>query len=68
MAEPYVTATADQQIESDQDPAEVEVVAQRYSWSFNYNDTGQETTASVPVTRLVLPADRPVVLHITSSD
>lgn len=68
MAEPYVTATADQQIESDQDPAEVEVVAQRYSWTFNYNDTGSGDDRVSSSNTLVLPADRPVELQITSTD
>ena len=75
MAEPYVTATADNQIEADQEPVEVQVVAQKYSWTFNYNgtvaNTSQEATAENRISStntLVLPANRPVVLKITTRD
>lgn len=75
MAEPYVTATADQQFEPDEEPVEVEVIAQRYSWTFNYNGTvANESREAGPDNRistantLVLPTDRPVVLRVTSTD
>lgn len=69
MAEPYVTASSDQQIESAQEPEEVEVVAQRYRWTFNYNDTADSAEDRVSTSnKLVLPADRPVVLQLTSKD
>ena len=75
MAEPYVTATGDQQIQTDQEPVEVEVIGQRYSWTYNYNGTVANTSqAPSPDNRitsggtLVLPANRPIVLRITSAD
>jgi cytochrome c oxidase subunit 2 len=63
LADPYVAASAQEQIESQQEPLEVEVVAQRYSWTFNYEDQGVSSSNT-----LVIPADRPVALNITSSD
>ena len=75
MAHPYVVASGDQQIETEQEPVQVEVVAQRYSWTFNYNDTvantSQDASADNRISStntLVLPADRPVILHVTSTD
>jgi cytochrome c oxidase subunit 2 len=75
MAQPFVTASAQDQIEAEQDPVEVEVVAQKYRWSFNYNDTRSnsslEATADNRITSqntLVVPANRTVRLSITSTD
>lgn len=75
MAEPYVVASGDQQIETDQEPVEVEVVGQKYSWTFNYNDTVANTSQNASADNrisstntLVLPANRPVVLEVTSAD
>ena len=75
MAEPYVTATADNQIQENQNPVEVQVVAQRYSWTFYYNDTASNTSQELsPDNRLttantlVIPVDRPIVLRVTSND
>jgi cytochrome c oxidase subunit 2 len=68
MAEPYVAATGEQELDTDEDPAEVEVVAQRYSWTFHYNDTGTGEERVSSSNTLVVPADRPVTLHVTSSD
>ncbi|MFB6309523.1 MAG: cytochrome c oxidase subunit II [Haloarculaceae archaeon] len=62
LAEPYVTADSTQAIEAD-DPVEIEVVAQRYSWTFNYNESNATSTGT-----LYLPKDRAVVLSITSKD
>ncbi|MEA3334749.1 MAG: cytochrome c oxidase subunit II [Chloroflexota bacterium] len=42
---------------------EVDVIAQQFSWRFNYPELGIENS---PV--LMLPKDRPVVLHLTSID
>lgn len=69
MAEPYVTATGDQQLEADEEPTEIDVVAQKYSWTFNYNDTADSADERVTSSNtLVLPADRPIVLRVTSTD
>ena len=76
MAEPYVTADADDlQVEGEGDPVVVEVIAQKYSWTFNYNGTVANTSLEASADNristsntLVLPTDRPVVLQITSRD
>jgi len=75
MAQPYVTATSADQIETEQDPVEVQVVAQRYGWTFNYNDTaanasqpaGPDNRLSTSNT-LVIPVNRTIELQITSTD
>ncbi|MFC7134417.1 MULTISPECIES: cytochrome c oxidase subunit II [Salinibaculum] len=77
LAEPAVSAGATQELDSDQEPIEIQVTAQRYAWTFEYpNETVEEITGdSATVTRqsslgesLVVPTDRPVRFNITSSD
>ncbi len=75
MADPYVTATGDQQIESEQDPVELQVVGQRYSWTFNYNGTAANTSQELSednrlstTNTMVIPVDRPIVMEVTSTD
>ncbi|MFC7021439.1 MULTISPECIES: cytochrome c oxidase subunit II [Haloarcula] len=64
MASPYVTASAGDSAElADQDPERIEVVAQRYGWTFNYGQTDVSTQGT-----LRIPADQEVVLRITSTD
>jgi cytochrome c oxidase subunit 2 len=47
------------------DPVQVEVVAQKYFWTYNYTtDSGQISTAG----EMVIPENRPVVMHVTSTD
>ncbi|WP_435152828.1 cytochrome c oxidase subunit II [Haladaptatus sp. DFWS20] len=63
MANEYVTTTPDDAKQIEGNAVEVEVVAQKYIWSYNYpqeNVTGAST--------LVIPKDRPVYLNITSKD
>lgn len=73
LASPYVTAESEQTIEDDAEPFEVQVIAQRYSWTFVYPDetvatfTDNESAVQTSTT-LVLPNDRPVVLNVTSRD
>lgn len=50
---------------------QVEVVAQKYSWTFNYaNETvgGNESNYVSSPGTLVIPKDRPVYLHVVSED
>ncbi|MHB9285791.1 cytochrome c oxidase subunit II [Halobacteriales archaeon Cl-PHB] len=73
LASPYVSADSGQQIDDAQEPYEVQVVAQRYSWTFIYpNETVAEFTGEEASVRssntLVLPNDRPVELNVTSRD
>jgi len=75
LAEPMVTAQSTQQIEDTQEPVTVEVVAQKYFWTFNYNGTVANTSqARSPDNRLsttgelVIPANRTVRLSVTSKD
>jgi cytochrome c oxidase subunit 2 len=79
MANPYVSASSDQDLDTDQEPIEIQVTGQKYVWSYTYpNGTVQEVTgtnASVEYTQagtdaqgLVIPTDRPVRLNITSAD
>ncbi|MFC7139442.1 cytochrome c oxidase subunit II [Halosimplex aquaticum] len=67
LAEPYVTATQDTVAENlGEDQAEVlnvQVTAQKYNWQFNYPESGVSNANT-----LVLPADRPVRLNVTSAD
>ncbi|MBX0321530.1 cytochrome c oxidase subunit II [Halomicroarcula sp. F13] len=70
MASPYVTAEAgDQAALQQENPERIEVQAYRYGWSFYYNGSsfGQPAEATSTGT-LRLPADREVVLRITSRD
>lgn len=73
LASPYVTAESGQTIDSAEEPYEVKVIAQRYSWTFVYpNGTVEEFTGNATSVQtgntLVLPNDRPVRLNITSRD
>ncbi|NLV11118.1 cytochrome c oxidase subunit II [Halomicrobium sp. HM KBTZ05] len=75
MAEPMVTAQSTQQLDTSEEPLEVEVVAQKYAWTFNYNgtaaNTSQEYSADNRLSNggtLVLPANRTVRLSVTSTD
>jgi len=75
MASPWVSAESDQALDSQQEPVEVKVVAQKYFWSFEYpNETVREITGNESATgfsstdTLVMPTDRPVELNITSKD
>lgn len=73
LADPYVTANSQQEIDEEQDPIEINVVAQKYFWTFEYPEetveevTGMSGNASVRGT-LVMPTDRPVELNVTSRD
>lgn len=49
--------------EASGDPVAVTVTARQYSWTFRYGESTVRTRD-----RLVLPADRPVVLRLTSRD
>jgi cytochrome c oxidase subunit 2 len=71
-----VTAQSTQQLDTQEEPLEVEVVAQRYGWTFNYNGTAANTTQEYNATdnrltnrgTLVIPANRTVRLSVTSTD
>lgn len=57
--------------QSEQNAVQVEVVASKYSWTFNYpNETvqGNDSKYVSSTGTLVIPADRPVYLHVTSTD
>ncbi|WP_276261268.1 cytochrome c oxidase subunit II [Haloglomus litoreum] len=48
------------------EPVQVDVVAQKYFWSYNYvTDDGQNFSTTGT---MVIPENRPVVLHVTSID
>jgi len=70
MAEPTVTAEATEQIETEGgETTHIEVQAFRYGWTFYYNGSQWDQPAAVQSGQeLHLPADREVVLHITSQD
>jgi len=73
MANPYVTGTDPGQLDAAEDPIEVKVVGQRYSWTFEYpNETVQEYTGTAnEVTNtgtLVIPEGRALELNVTSTD
>ncbi|QIO22540.1 cytochrome c oxidase subunit II [Haloarcula sp. JP-L23] len=70
MATPYVTAEAgDQAALQQENPERIEVQAYRYGWSFYYNGSSFSNTAEATSTgTLRLPADREVVLRVTSRD
>jgi len=70
MASPYVTASAADQAQlSDENPELVTVEAQRYGWTFYYNESSWDGEAAA-TTRgtLTLPANQDIVLRITSVD
>lgn len=52
----------DPQDEFDEDPIEIEVVGDSFSWSFEY-ENGVEQTATMTV-----PADHPVAIEVTAGD
>lgn len=77
MGHQYVAGPTDQDAieELDQEPVEVEVVAQRYSWQFEYSDAGGNSSLDLggndsvsTAGTLYLPTDRPIQLDITSTD
>ena len=75
MSSAFVSAESNQALDTEQDPVEIKVVAQKYFWSFEYpNETVREITGNESATsfsstdRLVMPTDRPVELNITSRD
>jgi cytochrome c oxidase subunit 2 len=70
MASPYVTAEAgDQAALQEQDTELITVEAQRYGWTFYYNESSWDGDAEVTTrTNLKIPADQDVSLRITSAD
>ncbi|WP_227355105.1 cytochrome c oxidase subunit II [Haladaptatus salinisoli] len=63
MANEYVTTTPEQAQNVEKNAVEIEVVAERYAWTFNYK--GHNVSAS---TNAVIPKNRPVYFNITSKD
>jgi cytochrome c oxidase subunit II len=63
MANEYVTTTPEQAQNVEKNAVEIEVVAERYAWTFNYK--GQNVSAS---TNAVIPKNRPVYFNVTSKD
>jgi len=69
-------AAGEQAIEDlEQEPVEIEVVAQRYGWQFHYEDVPANTSMELSEENrlttsgtLYLPTDRPVQLEVTSTD
>jgi len=79
MANPYVTAGSTQDIDEEQEPIEIKVTGQKYLWQYTYpNETVKQVTgenATVDYRQngpegqgLVIPADRPVRINVTSND
>jgi cytochrome c oxidase subunit 2 len=59
----YMPAAED--LPGEGDPVQVEVVAKKYFWTFNYTtDQGGISTTG----EMVIPENRPVVMHVTSTD
>ena len=51
------------------DAVQIEVVAQKYFWTYNYQtENGTVSGSSTAGEALKIPANRPVYLHITSTD
>ncbi|MFB6297313.1 MAG: cytochrome c oxidase subunit II [Salinirussus sp.] len=73
MANPYVSASSQATIEEEQDPIEIQVVAQKYFWTYKYPNetvrtvTGEDRNLTTSDT-LVIPEGRPVELNVTSKD
>lgn len=63
LGNPYVSATSNQQLDTDQEPLEVQVYGQKYNWEFVYPEQDVSTSNT-----LVIPTDRPVRLNVTSRD
>lgn len=53
------------QVPANETAVQVEVVARKYSWTFNYIEAEKNITSTGT---LVIPSDTPVYLHITSDD
>ena len=70
MASPYVTAEAgDQAALQEQDTELITVEAQRYGWTFYYNESSWDGDAEVTTTtNLKIPANQDVSFRITSTD
>ena len=62
LADPHVTSPGVAAAETD-DAVEVDVIAQKYSWTFEYPEHDVTTTGT-----LVLPVDQEVRLNVTSKD
>jgi cytochrome c oxidase subunit 2 len=55
--------------QSETNAVQIEVVAQKYFWEYTYQtENGTVTGSSTTGEALKIPADRPVYLHITSTD
>ena len=52
---------------SEENAVQIEVVAQKYYWTYNYTEANVSTLSSTGEP-LVIPKDTPVYLHITSAD
>jgi cytochrome c oxidase subunit 2 len=72
LANPYVTASSQQSLGTDEEPLEVQVYGQKYNWEFVYPE---QETGNVDISQnfsnsdtLVMPANRPVRFNITSRD
>ncbi len=63
MANEYVTTTPDDAKQIEGNAVEVEVVAEKYAWNFNYKGENVSTSGE-----MVIPKDRPVYLNVTSTD
>ncbi|WP_049971190.1 cytochrome c oxidase subunit II [Haladaptatus cibarius] len=63
MANEYVTTTPEDAQEMEGNAVEVEVVAEKYIWTFNYEGENVSTGGT-----MVIPEDRPVYLNVTSGD
>ncbi|GAA0243949.1 cytochrome c oxidase subunit II [Haladaptatus pallidirubidus] len=63
MANEYVTTTPEDAQEMEGNAVEVEVVAEKYVWTFNYEGENVSTSGT-----MVIPEDRPVYLNVTSTD
>lgn len=57
---------AAEELPGEGEPVQVEVVAQKYYWSFNYGTGSGENFSTTG--EMVIPEDRPVVMHVTSRD
>jgi cytochrome c oxidase subunit 2 len=53
------------QAPTEENAVQVEVVARKYSWTFNYIKADGDVTSTG---KLVIPSDKPVYLHVTSDD
>lgn len=63
MANQYITTTHADTLNKEPDAVNVEVVGQRYVWTYNYPDENIEGAST-----LVIPKGRPVYLNVTSTD